>query len=155
MKCVFSLVCCIIQLLSVGEFCKVKFFSNIIDDITCVNIYQNGKIKRLNFNDESFCGVISQFKKFFDNTREMPAFGVALHDETINNIQSGVWVELEFDGIYKHNEMAFEKLLIQVQNDYSGFNIIRFYNGKYEGRCFYFDIIKGDMSLLYAYILNM
>ena len=90
-----------------------------------------------------------EIKFIFNNSREMPAFGVALHDDTIEAMKNGVWLELTFDKIYTHNEMVFEKLLIKVEENLTGFNIIRFYGGQYQGRCFYIDLVNYDTSKLY------
>ena len=50
-------------------------------------------------------------------------------------------------------EMLFSKLLINVNKDWTGFNIIRYYNGCYDGRCYYVDLIDANMENLYKTIL--
>ena len=54
-----------------------------------------------------------------------------------------------FEKTKVYNEMPFETLLINVEKDWSGFNIIRKHDSKYEGRCFYINLENADMSKLY------
>ena len=44
--------------------------------------------------------------------------------------------------------MDFEGLLIKVEKDWHGFNLIRKNNGKYDGRCFYLSL-ENSMDELY------
>jgi len=155
MKCVLSIVCCIIQVFSIGEFCKVKSFSNVLSDVCYVNIYRNGKVERLASDNEYFIDTISQVKQLFNNTREMPAFGVALHSDVVESLKSGVWLEFVYEQPNEFNEMIFEKLLFNVNKEDLGFNVMRFNHGEYGGRCFYFDIINNDMYFLNDYILSV
>ena len=85
----------------------------------------------------------------------MPAFGVALHNDTIEVMTKGIWVEFIFDNTKSHNEMLFDSLLINVVGEHSGFNIIRKYQGQYEGRCFYVDLIDNNLSTLEEYIKSI
>ena len=39
-------------------------------------------------------------------------------------------------------------VFIQVVGEYSGFNIIRKYDNKYDGRCFYVDLLDTNLSNL-------
>ena len=71
-----------------------------------------------------------------------------LDNETREAIKTGLWIELIYSNTQEYNEMPFDTLLIQVEKDYTGFNIIRKHNDKYEGRCFYL-ALNGDMSKLY------
>ena len=64
----------------------------------------------------------------------MPAVGVSIDNLTREEMKSGSWIELEFDQCYIFNEMPFDALLIKVEKDNYGFNLIRRHNGKYEGR---------------------
>ena len=86
--------------------------------------------------------------EMLNDSNEMPALGVALHDETINALKKGVWLEVCFSKIIHHNEMPFDSLLIEVCEDFSGFNIIRKNNGVYGGRCFYIALKNKTMKNL-------
>ena len=81
----------------------------------------------------------------------MPAFGVSIHTETIKSLQQGVWLRLQYNGKKWVDGMDFDELLIEVQPDFSGFNIIRGNIGIYDGRCYYVDL-SCNMKLLYNYI---
>ena len=118
------------------------------DQIKSIIIYNNGVKYLLNDNERQTTSVIFALRETFNGCREMPAFGVSLHNETIKAMGEGVWIEIVFANRLKHNELPFEKLLFQVNKEFTGVNIIRCYNGMYDGRCFYLDLMS-DMSLLY------
>ena len=84
----------------------------------------------------------------------MPAFGVSIHTETLKAIQKGVWLKLQYNGTQVVDEMMFDELLIEVNPEFSGFNIIRGNRGIYEGRCYYIDLIDKNMKTLYDFILS-
>ena len=86
-----------------------------------------------------------------EGSHEMPAFGVSLDNETRMAKQSGTWIELIYDKTYTHLDMPFDKLLIEVNPEFSGFNIIRHHNGEYSGRCYYINL-DGNMQELYNYL---
>ena len=81
---------------------------------------------------------------------EMPAYGVSLNDETTKAMKSGVWAEFSFGRELSSGGMPYEKLLINVEPEWTGFNLIR-YTAKhgYDGRCFYYDLVSKDMSSFY------
>lgn len=129
-------------------------FSDVLKSVVYINIYNDGNVKSLNSDSENFSDLIKEIETLFNNTREMPAFGVSLHCETILSIKNGLWVELGFECVKDYNNMSFEKLLFKINKEDCGFNIIRFNNNRYEGRCFYFDIINGNMCDFYIKLLN-
>ncbi|MBQ7880561.1 MAG: hypothetical protein IJ358_01800 [Clostridia bacterium] len=90
--------------------------------------------------------------KMLKDSRVMPAFGVSIHNETINAMQKGVWLRLSYDETKWVNGMNFDTLLINVEPKYSGFNIIRRNDGLYEGRCYYIDLANSTMQPLYDLI---
>ena len=55
----------------------------------------------------------------------------------------------------RYEGMPFEKLLLKAEPEYRGFNLCRFFNGKYGGRCFYLDLNGGDMRALSAAAANL
>lgn len=110
------------------------------------NIYENGS--------NQFSDIINEIYNLTIDSHEMPAFSVSLDHETRQAMQEGIWIELIYNSTHSHNEMPFDSLLIQVNPDYTGFNIIRKHQDKYEGRCFYIDTNK-NMSSLYQKILNI
>ena len=84
----------------------------------------------------------------------MPAYGVSIDKDTRDALKTGLWLELKFSTTLTHNEMPFDSLLIEVDSEYSGFNIIRHHDNQYEGRCYYINLEK-DMSSLYETIENI
>ena len=91
----------------------------------------------------------SVLNNMLENSHTMPAFGVSIHSETLKALQSGVWLKLQYNGTQTIDEMSFDELLIEVNPDFNGFNIIRGNRGIYEGRCFYIDLIDTTMQPLY------
>lgn len=123
---------------------------DIQNHLQSVGVYDNGVVTIYGENDDKFNTICTVWKGMLQGARQMPAYGVSLHAETQSAIQSGVWVEFSLDGQYSNNGMPFEKLLVNVSPEFSGFNIIRYTSPQgYDGRCFYFDLIDGDMHDFY------
>ena len=87
-------------------------------------------------------------------SHSLPAFGVSIHTETLNAIQKGVWLKLQYNGTQAVDGMPFDELLIEINPDYNGFNIIRGNRGIYDGRCFYVDLMSQSMEPLYQYVVK-
>lgn len=123
---------------------------------TCKKIetHINGEIITHDSNSAEFDEILSQMDIMLEGSREMPAFGVSLDNETKDAIKEGVWLKLIYDKTYAHNEMPFDSLLIQIEKDWTGFNIYRGNNGIYEGRCFYIDLVESDMSDLFELVIS-
>lgn len=145
MKIITALIAIISGLFGGNMIIEEQTFEELIQNIEYVNVWVDGSQNTHINHDE----ILNEFEFLFQNSREMPAFGVALHDDTLVAMESGVWVELGFDKQYSHNDMPFEKLLINVEDCVTGFNVVRYNNGKYDGRCFYVDLVNCDTSRLY------
>ena len=117
-----------------------NYFINQLNSVCVINCYNDGKIRSIAKDDAGFDNIIDELSEIFDGCKEMPAFGVSLHNDTVNALKYGVWIELLFDKVHIHNGMQYERLLINLIDGSYGFNIIRYYDGKYEGRCFYIDL---------------
>lgn len=115
-----------------------------------INIYKNGQ--RIVVDRESVNPILSEM---LDGCRLMPAFGVALDNEVREAINTGIWLELVYDKEYQFEGMPFDKLLIEVGSDYSGFNVMRHHGGQYEGRCYYVDLVNKNMNELEVFIQNI
>lgn len=129
----------------------IQMDNNILEVMSNANeivIYQDNTSTTLTPNEEGFKTIANELMRLSASSRECPAFGVSLHNETIEAMSSGLWLECKFNQTSTHNEMPFDTLLIQVVGEYTGFNIIRKYDNKYEGRCFYVDLIDLDLSTL-------
>ena len=88
------------------------------------------------------------------NSHEMPALGVSLDNETRNELKNGLWLEFNYKTTQTYNEMPFDSLLIKVEPDNSGFNVLRKHDNLYEGRCYYINL-DCNMSALYNKILEI
>ncbi len=120
----------------------------IISTAEEIVIYQDGTETQLNSSEENFKSIAKELIKLSDTCREYPAFGVSLHNETVEAMKSGLWIEFKFPQTLTYNEMPFDTLVIEVIGEYSGFNIIRKFNDKYDGRCFHVNLIDTDLSSL-------
>ena len=107
-----------------------------------ITIYYDGKSQTFENGDDNFNWLLGELNSIGENSHEMPAFGVSLDNETRQALKNGVWIELNFDKEISHNEMPFEKLLINVIKDYTGINLIRYSDGEYSGRCFHLNLIN-------------
>lgn len=131
---------------------KEKDYSSITEVVLSadnIQVYMDGNQKDI--DKDQINNLIEQMMK---DCRQMPAFGVALDNEVKTARNNGVWIELEYNQKQIYDEMPFDKLLIEVGQDYSGFNIMRHHDGEYEGRCYYVDLVNNNMSTLYDYIVE-
>ena len=130
---------------------KVEIQNDLIKCMTTpssIVIYNENTATTIETNSTDYTAITNAILTMCDGAREMPAFGVSLDNETREAIKTGLWIELIYSNTQEYNEVPFDTLLIQVEKDYTGFNIIRKHNDKYEGRCFYL-ALNGDMSKLY------
>ena len=127
---------------------EVENWNSIISSANGVIIYMNGEELNIDKTHDDFALIIDEFLEMIDGGHDMPAFGVSLDTETRVAMKTGMWLEFTYNRAYEHNGMPFESLLLELNSDYSGFNLIRKANGKYEGRCFYISLVDKDMSKL-------
>ena len=57
----------------------------------------------------------------------------------VNEIKKDSWLKINFENIIEKSGLPFSSLLFKLE-EVQGFNLIRRYKNKYEGRCFYLDI---------------
>lgn len=151
---ILSRIIIILILIITGNYMPVENQINDYFQYTeSIVIYNESKESTYLQNDEIFDNILNSLIDLCSDSREMPAFGVSLHNETLEAMKIGLWIELNFNQEFKHNDMPFTKLLINVNPNFTGFNIIRYHNNKYDGRCFYLDL-GNDMSSLYEVILK-
>ena len=113
-----------------------------------IAVYNDGQ-KSLYFKgDDKFEVIFQELIISTKQSHDMPAFAVSRHDETIKEKESGLWIELIFEESQAFNEMSFEHLLFKLEENSSGLNLIRKYNGKYEGRCFYLNLNENLNKLI-------
>ncbi len=120
-----------------------------------IAVYKDGDLCEYT-DGESLNKISAAWGELLKGSYEMPAFGVSLNDETLSAMQSGVWAEFVYDGCYTHDGMPFERLLIEVNESFRGFNIIRYNtDGGYCGRCFYVNLQDGTMSDFYRVLCDL
>lgn len=125
----------------------------VFDKADAINVYTVENLKSYKSGTDEYNGIISRWNEMIENAYDMPAFGVSLHNETLEALKNGRWIEFEFNEKQTYNGMTFEKLLIQVESVFQGFNLIRYNSEKgYDGRCFYFNLVDKDMSELSDYL---
>lgn len=119
-------------------------------------IYKNGSMEVFDENKGTFGCIIESWKHLVENAHPMPAYGVSLNKETVQAIGTGVWIEFCYPEPMECYGMPFEKLLIQIEEKFQGFNLIR-YNSScgYDGRCYYLDLVTKDMSSFLNFLDNL
>ena len=115
--------------------------SDVINDCSSVEVYRGG-VKELLSPDKA-----DKVKRLIismnDGGYEMPGYGVSIDSLTREEMKNGVWVRLVYPERTYRGEIPFESLLIKVERDYCGYNLIREYDGKYQGRVFYYNLKEG------------
>ena len=114
-----------------------------------IEIYKDGQIVEI--DKDQFDKFEEIFCESIENSRQMPAFAVSIHEHTIEAMQSGFWIKFIFDKVIVKSGMPFDSLLINVTKDCYGINIIRGLDGKFEGRCYYLDL-ENTLNDLYEFI---
>lgn len=130
--------------------------NEIIKQSEYINVYSEGNMSVYSHGEEYYNKIVEGWVTLTENAHEMPAYGVSLNKDTTEAMNTGLWVEFVFDKPYMHSGMPFEKLLVRVERQSFGFNIIR-YNSKdgYSGRCYYYDLVGKDMYYLYDILVNL
>ena len=121
-----------------------------------INIYRGGTKTAYSYGSKEYNKILSCWNKMIDCAHDMPAFGVSLDQYTKEEMKKGLWVEFYFGKVLECNGMPFERLLISVEKDSQGFNLLR-YNSKcgYDGRCFYLDLVDKNMGNFYDLLLDL
>lgn len=107
-----------------------------LENISKIEIVEYGTFKDL--KNIRFESTLLKLKNLFSSARLMPAFGVSLHQETLDALNAGQWLKISFSHEQNVNGLLFDALVFQLSQS-AGLNLIREYNGKYEGRCIYLD----------------
>lgn len=94
-----------------------------------------GREKTFLRGDKEYREITDLLAVTFKGGRQMPAYAVAIDEMTQNHVGSAL--EIHFDGTMHLDSMPFEKLYIRFEKHYYGVNFERYYEGKYQGRCFY------------------
>lgn len=114
---------------------------------TSINLFVDGNKQTFEKGDNKYELLLSSLLAITKNALDMPAYAVAENQGTLTQRKKGTWIELEFSSVYEFNELPFDALLIEVNKTFSGFNLIRKQNGKYDGRCFYLRLQNNMQTL--------
>ncbi len=122
---------------------------DLFSQASTIKFYKDGQELVLSTEEQEkfedlFCQAI-------ENSLEKPAYSVSLHDQTVEAMKEGFWVKFIFNQTMVKHEMPFDELLIHIEQDCHGLNVIRGNNGKYEGRCFYLDL-EGTLDDVYNFL---
>ena len=110
-------------------------------------IYKKGTMK--------YGVILHEFMSMLKGSYQMPALGVSIDDLTRKEKNNGIWLEFKFNGVNYNSDLPFDSLLVKIERDNYGFNIIRKYENKYDGRCFYISLNGNNMDNLYKYLINI
>lgn len=134
----------------------VEELENAFDMAQQINVYNEGVKTEYSAGGDEYKNILASWTEMIEGAHDMPAFGVSLNDLTVREMQKGLWVEFDFKQVLQHNEMPFEKLLVEVGRENQGFNLVRYSSVYgYEGRCFYLDLAGKNMSSFYEVLKTL
>ena len=119
---------------------------------TLLECYSDGARIELTQND--LVEFNSLFSQALEGAREMPAYCVSLHEESVKALEEGIWARFVFSNLQVHNDMTFNDLFVKIERDTQGVNIIRGNFGFLEGRCFYLDL-ENNFNELYDFLSGL
>ncbi len=140
--------CCICATMLMGGNMEVRNVQQYLTSSEQAYIVVDNKYNKVDDLDE----LNNVLNDMLNNSRTMPAFGVSIHTETLQAIKQGVWLKLQYNGTQYVDDMPFDELIIEVNPEFSGFNIIRGNKGIYDGRCYYIDLDNTTMQPLYNFV---
>ena len=121
---------------------SVNDYSNSMVDcfdfVQKIELLNDAKVSVFKPDNKYFLKTVSNLKNLFKKARLMPAFGVSLHDDTIQALSEGKWLKVYFSRELEKNGLPFDSIVFEITN-VIGMNLIREYDGRYDGRCLYVD----------------
>lgn len=131
-----------------------SFSSNVLDlfdEVNMIEFYYNGQQIEISSDqqekfEELFCNAL-------EGAQQMPAFGVSLHDLTMQNMKEGLWIKFVYNKTIVKSEMPFDSILINITKDCHGINLIRGNDEIFEGRCYYLNL-KGTLDDVYDFLIE-
>ncbi len=128
----------------------------VFDCADIINVYNDGTKTVYSSGGKEYNKILACWNEMVSGAHDMPAFGVSLDSYIKEEMKKGLWVEFDFKKVLECNGMPFERLLISVEKDSQGFNLIR-YNSDvgYDGRCFYLDLVGENMGKFHELLLNL
>ena len=110
---------------------------NTLEHLESIELIQNGTSRKL--SQQEFQQTFARLQDLFGEARVMPAFGVSIHEDTLNAMQDGEWLKLNYNAEMDKEGLLFTSLLFRLE-ECQGFNLIRLYGERYDGRCIYLDL---------------
>lgn len=120
-----------------------------------IMIYRDGVPTACRSGEPCFLKILNTWKEMTAEAIQMPAFGVSIDNLTRKEMTKGIWVEFKFQKDSEFDGMPFQRLLVSVKPENTGFNLIRYWDGGYNGRCFYLDLRKRSMKDFYSVLMNL
>ena len=112
---------------------------NCLKFVENFEIFSAGESEKIDASDIRFNRIFQNLENVFKDSFLLPAFGVSLHHETLNERENGVWLQINFSEEQTKNGLNFNSLLFKLEKT-QGFNLIRLYENKYEGRCLFLNL---------------
>lgn len=109
---------------------------NLVENVSSVDIIRNGRISNISIESKYFSTFRDKIVDKLKNARVLPALAVCSHEEVMENIKSGDWIQINFDETKELNGLPFDSLLFNMREG-NGYNLIRKYQGEYGGRCIF------------------
>ena len=122
---------------------KYDNIQNAIKNADIIVISHSSKELTLLKDSFQYEMVLNYIESILENSRQVPALGVAINDEVVAEKKNKDWVEFSFNKICDIDGMFFDALLIFLEKDMGGVNVFRKVDGKYDGRCFYINLDNG------------
>lgn len=145
-KALLNLAICVTMIVGVNmEYKDIRHYITNYDK--AIVIIQDTYYSNINYEE-----INAELNQMLDDAYSMPALGVSLHTQTLNELKNGVWLKLQYNGTQYVDDMPFDELLININPEFQGFNIIRGNKGIYDGRCYYINLTNKTMEALYNYI---
>ena len=109
-------------------------------------LYKDGQPFEFGKDTKEFAMLEQAWAEMARGALQMSAFGVSIDAHTREERKSGLWAEFLFGEKFSKEEMPFERLLVRCVETYSGFNLVRYWEGEYTGRCFYLNLQDRTMK---------
>ena len=149
------MIICVVSLMMPKNYKEYENIQESFNDSYQIKFIKNNYSYYFEKESNDYKKIIAIINKMLDNSHQMPALSISIDSETKKEIKTGLWLEFYYKETKTNNELPFDSLLIEINKDYYGFNIIRKYNNKYDGRCFYISLTNTNMNELYYYLYNI
>lgn len=123
---------------------EIQDISEVFEACSSIEVIRSGMSVTYNCDSPVRAKILKALSVMNEKGYEMPALGVSLDRLTKTEMKTGVWLKLNYDEVCSHFGMTFDCLVIGVQEEYCGYNIIRGLDGKYEGRVYYYNLSDGN-----------